>query len=764
MTAGDIVVYVAHADDTAAEGAEALQAAASGVEVVPATEPAAVSAHVPEAACVVFAETPTTVEGASLLDVVEAAAGTPLILFSDSTFEPGMARSTDGITDYVRRDTEAAAAHLADAVVWTCRGGRDESASAGGSAGSTTPDDESAEAEPGADDATSADATERDESADDEAVGADSLDWRSLAEMLVRSEDVGAVDAAVLEAIRTATAAEHAWIAAGGAGRWTIAARRDGPDDDRTPSDDLLAAITAGTDPVPLDEPPSAESVPDPGTLASTLDRDRDGAAPVPDAGSGSVVAVSIGPASALLVWFEAVEDPPDAAVSTVRALAGHLADARSRRRRIRWFERAAAELGADVAAASRTETGLADEVETLEARVDALETDRDRFRAWFRAQPEPALAFTTEDGRAVCRAASTGFETTFELANDRVHGEPLCDVLAILDAGTDGLAIREDLLAPIVGGDAGDPPIVWRCETVDGVREVELAVARVDVTPGSDGGPVADGVSPGGEADRRPAAADGDAGDVTADADADRPTSTGVVQFRDVTERRRTERELAATRERLESVGDLLEADARPALNVARGYLELAEETGERTEFAEVEDAHESIGETLDHLARVVGRDADIIEAESIALFDLARQAWVAVDPADARLDLEGNVRFTGDRDRLRAVFEHVIAVATAGGATDDGSDSTAVTGDAADEETVVSVGATDDGFYIAGNTVDEPPDALTEPPAAADGTGIRLGLVERVARAHGWRVGVAEGESGTAFAFRGVAVEGAE
>ncbi|MFC6764955.1 diguanylate cyclase, partial [Natrinema soli] len=78
----------------------------------------------PEADCVVFAETPTTAAGSNLLEVIEACDSAPVILFSEASYAPAAARSTDGIDGYVRRDTDDAVSHLADEIEWVCSDGR----------------------------------------------------------------------------------------------------------------------------------------------------------------------------------------------------------------------------------------------------------------------------------------------------------------------------------------------------------------------------------------------------------------------------------------------------------------------------------------------------------------------------------------------------------------------------------------------------------------------------------------------------------------
>ncbi len=210
-----------------------------------------------------------------------------------------------------------------------------------------------------------------------------------------------------------------------------------------------------------------------------------------------------------------------------------------------------------------------------------------------------------------------------------------------------------------------------------------------------------------------------------------------------------------------------------RTPLNVARGYLELAEETGAAEHFAEVDDAQKRLRELVDRLVSIVQRDDVLVETEPVAIHDVARRAWVTVETGDARLvtHTADDRVLEADKARLRDLFEQLLrTVIDAADGTDCGTKSgneTVGPADADTETTVVTVGATDDGFYVArrdaesdaadaddGIETDPVPDQLT----AADGTGFGLDTVERIADAHGWNVGVAADDGRIAVAFRGV------
>ena len=125
------VLYVAASETAATDGAEALERAGSNLAVESAVEVAKVRTYAPGVDCVVFAETPTTPEGAHLLEVVDACGETPVVLYADGTFGPSAARSTDGVDGYVRREGDGSVAHLADEIAWVCHALNDSGSDGG---------------------------------------------------------------------------------------------------------------------------------------------------------------------------------------------------------------------------------------------------------------------------------------------------------------------------------------------------------------------------------------------------------------------------------------------------------------------------------------------------------------------------------------------------------------------------------------------------------------------------------------------------------
>ena len=125
-------------------------------------------------------------------------------------------------------------------------------------------------------------------------------------------------------------------------------------------------------------------------------------------------------------------------------------------------------------------------------------------------------------------------------------------------------------------------------------------------------------------------------------------------------------------------------------------------------------------------------------------------------VDTGDATLDLGAEEWVRADRDRLQQLLENLFRNAIDHGIPADGETS----------DLTVSVGNCEagDGFYVAdtgrGIPADERADVFDVGfTTAEDGTGFGLGIVDRIAEAHGWDLSVTASEAGGArFEITGV------
>jgi len=151
-----------------------------------------------------------------------------------------------------------------------------------------------------------------------------------------------------------------------------------------------------------------------------------------------------------------------------------------------------------------------------------------------------------------------------------------------------------------------------------------------------------------------------------------------GVI--RDVTERVERENELARLNERLERLSGFLSHDLKNPLAVARGYLDVARDTGDLDRLDPADDALDRI-ETLIDEALVMAREPAVIEVDlaPIDLDALATDCWESGDfgdpPADATLVVEEVGPIAADRDLLRRAIGNLL-----GNAFDHAGDAPAV------------------------------------------------------------------------------------
>lgn len=222
----------------------------------------------------------------------------------------------------------------------------------------------------------------------------------------------------------------------------------------------------------------------------------------------------------------------------------------------------------------------------------------------------------------------------------------------------------------------------------------------------------------------------------------------------RDISERRKRERELERRRNRLKLFMEALTHDIPNHLNIAAGHLELAREIGDEEHFELVESAHERIEVLIEDIQTLNQVGSQINELEWVELSDLVESSWRSCCPDDdgTSFEIESDGRIRADVSRLKQVFENLFW-----NARDHGGP--AVT---------VKIGIIEDGFYIGDDgpgIPEEKQEEILEPGyTTAEGThtGFGLAIVREVADAHGWSVNVCTGEDGGArFEFTDVQVE---
>jgi len=209
-------------------------------------------------------------------------------------------------------------------------------------------------------------------------------------------------------------------------------------------------------------------------------------------------------------------------------------------------------------------------------------------------------------------------------------------------------------------------------------------------------------------------------------------------------------ERELKRQNERLEEFASVVSHDLRNPLHVASARLELATEECDSPHLADVADAHDRMERLIDDLLAFGRAGSDAIDYQSVDLARLLGECWGALQSGAASLAVETEATVRADRDRLKQLLENLLRNAL----------------DHAGPDVTVTVGDTDDGFYVADDGPGIPPgdrDRVFDSgyTTAEDGTGFGLSIVEQIADAQGWEAEVTESETGGArFELRDVTV----
>ncbi|WP_255149420.1 ATP-binding protein [Halorarius halobius] len=211
--------------------------------------------------------------------------------------------------------------------------------------------------------------------------------------------------------------------------------------------------------------------------------------------------------------------------------------------------------------------------------------------------------------------------------------------------------------------------------------------------------------------------------------------------------ENRLRERELTERRRRFEEFAGLLGHDLRNPLSVAVARLDYVrgqvdDDQVDPDHFEAIEEGLDRIDGLIDDMLRFARLGEQVSDATEVPLSAAAEEAWTAVGTRDAELVVTDEAEAVqADRSRLLALFENLFS-----NAVDHGGPAVTVT-----------VGATDEGFYVADDGPGIPADERDKVfemghTSDDDGTGFGLATVSRIASAHGWTVGATASESGGA------------
>jgi PAS domain S-box-containing protein len=220
------------------------------------------------------------------------------------------------------------------------------------------------------------------------------------------------------------------------------------------------------------------------------------------------------------------------------------------------------------------------------------------------------------------------------------------------------------------------------------------------------------------------------------------------VINSREITERKRRERELEQKTERLEEFAGIVSHDLQTPITVADARLEMAMEECDSEHLPAIGDALTRMEEIIDATLTLAREGQIVDETKPVDLDDLADRCFrtVASGSASIRVTVESTIR--ADPERLRHVLENLFANAV----------------EHAGEDVTVRIDDFSEGFYVA----DDGPGIPAEEremifdagySKAESGTGFGLAIVEEIVEAHGWEIAATESDAGGArFEISGV------
>ena len=337
-----------------------------------------------------------------------------------------------------------------------------------------------------------------------------------------------------------------------------------------------------------------------------------------------------------------------------------------------------------------------AERVRMLHDREAELRHERNRLAALFENIPSPTASFVVEDGEPVIRSLNPAFERVFGYSESELTGENVDEYIVPPDREPEAEVYNEKLRQ----GQTVNVEV--RRVAADGPRDFLLDVVPFRL---------------------------------------EEPNVHGYAMYTDITDRKERERELERQNDRLEEFASIVSHDLRNPLNVARGYLELAEEMGDDEHFERADTALERMHDIIESVLALARQGRSLDETVAVSLSAAAGEAWRNVETAEATLDVAGDATLDVDPSRFGSLLENLF-----GNAVEHGGPTATVT-----------VGATDDGFYVA----DDGPGVPREHRDAVfksgethseDGTGFGLAIVKGIAEAHGWSVAITDAEGGGA------------
>lgn len=226
----------------------------------------------------------------------------------------------------------------------------------------------------------------------------------------------------------------------------------------------------------------------------------------------------------------------------------------------------------------------------------------------------------------------------------------------------------------------------------------------------------------------------------------------------RNITERKRSQREVERQNERLEQFASVVSHDLRNPLSVASGRLDVALEECDSEHLEEVRWGLDRMDAIIEEVLALARHGQTVVEPGPVDLDGVVRKAWSSTRADGVTLETDDDLgTISGDERRITRLMENLFRNSVEHGSTaDEGDDALTIR--------VGRLAGDRSGFYVEDDGAGIPPeerDAVFDPSytTVEEGTGFGLSIVEQIADAHGWAVDLSASDAGGArFAFAGV------
>lgn len=236
--------------------------------------------------------------------------------------------------------------------------------------------------------------------------------------------------------------------------------------------------------------------------------------------------------------------------------------------------------------------------------------------------------------------------------------------------------------------------------------------------------------------------------------------SSVGIL--RSYRETRLQQKESAQGSEQFEELLSMVTHDIRTPLQTAVTAGALARDTGAEKHFDRLETAHNRIDQITGRLSTLAHEGQSVENPQSVSLGKIARNAWATVTSENKHsLSINTDQSILAEPSSLQRLFENLLSNAIKHGAAREQQV------DAHTHKTTpvtVTVGDRPDGFYVADDGAGMSETVRNQAfesgfTTVADGMGLGLSIVSRIATAHDWDISIQESATcGTRFEFVGI------